>query len=321
MTRHLDRFPELNPKLATTKRLAQCSRLVRREDFARPIKGNPTFGDFLQSLPATLAGADLRYLARSIATSHCEGNIFLLMMGAHPIKTGLNPLICDLLRREIVNAVALNGACIIHDFELAYAGRTSENVGAGLADGTFGMAEETGAFLNNAVRRAAQEDLGLGEVIGREIQREELQYRDSSILATAYEMGTPVTVHVAIGADIIHMHPNADGAAIGKATLTDFHRLAAVIGNLSGGVALNLGSAVILPEVFMKALNLARNLGCRISDFTTADMDFTRHYRPRNNVVERPTVNGGRGIMLTGHHEIMFPLLAAAISEELQRHP
>jgi deoxyhypusine synthase len=241
------------------------------------------------------------------------------MAGAHPIKTGLSPLICELIRDGVVSAVATNGAAIIHDFELALAGRTSEDVGAGLSEGSFGMAQETGEFLNRAAAIAAQEGRGLGEIVGREITRGRLKHRAISIFATAYEAGAPATVHVAIGADIVHMHPNADGAAIGQATFADFHRLVDVVGTLSRGVALNLGSAVIMPEVFLKALNLCRNLGRKVRDFTTADMDFVRHYRPRVNVVERPTRNSGRGIMLTGHHEIMFPLLAAAVREQIRR--
>jgi hypothetical protein len=270
-------------------------------------------------LPETLAAADLRELARRIAASRRGGRNFLMLLGAHPLKVGLNPLICGMLRDGVLTAIATNGAAIIHDFELAFAGRTSEDVGAGLGDGSFGMAEETGAFLNRAARLAADEDRGLGEVVGREIVHARLRYRDASIFAAAYRAGAPATVHVALGADIIHMHPAADGAAIGKATLADFHRLAGVVGTLSRGVVLNLGSAVIMPEVFLKALNLCRNLGRKVRDFTTADMDFVRHYRPRVNVVERPTRNSGRGIMLTGHHEIMFPLLVAAVREQLRR--
>jgi deoxyhypusine synthase len=273
----------------------------------------------MDSLPAVLAAGQLRELARAIADAHRGGRTFLLMAGAHPIKTGLSPLICELLRDGILSAVATNGAAIIHDFELALAGRTSEDVGAGLEDGSFGMAEETGAFLNRAAAIAAQESRGLGEVVGQEIVAQGLKHREISIFAAAYEAGVPATVHVAIGADIIHMHPNADGAAIGKATLADFHRLTAVVGTLSDGVAVNLGSAVIMPEVFLKALNLCRNLGNTVRDFTAADMDFVRHYRPRVNVVERPTSDGGRGITLTGHHEIMFPLLVAAVREQLSR--
>ena len=311
-------LPPLNPSRARTRKLADLSRLVRLQDFARPHKAGASFAQFMDSLPAVLAAADLRELARRIARAHRTGRVFLLMSGAHPIKTGLSPLVCQLLRDGILSAVAMNGACIIHDFELAIAGRTSEDVGAGLGDGSFGMARETGEFLNQAASIAAQEGRGLGEIVGREISRRRLKHRAISIFATAYEIGAPATVHVAIGADIIHMHPNADGAAIGKATLADFHRLTQVVGSLSRGVALNLGSAVIMPEVFLKALNLCRNLGRKVRDFTTADMDFVRHYRPRVNVVERPTGATG-GFMLTGHHEIMFPLLVAAVREELRR--
>ena len=222
-----------------------------------------------------------------------------------------------MLRDGIISAIATNGAAIIHDFELAYAGRTSEDVGAGLAEGIFGMAEETGAFLNRAAKIAASENRGLGEIVGREILDAKLKFREQSVFATAYKFGAPATVHVTLGADIIHMHPDADGAAIGAATMADFHRLAAVVGELSRGVVINLGSAVVMPEVFLKALNLARNLGRKVTNFTAADMDFIRHYRPRNNVVERPTENGEPPHMLTGHHEVMFPLLAAAMREEL----
>jgi len=315
----IKKIVRLDPARASTRRLADLSRLVRRQDFARPFKPGSGFDRFLDSLPAILAAGELRELARRIARAHRAGRTFLLMGGAHSIKTGLSPLICELMREGIISAVAMNGAAIIHDFELAFAGRTSEDVGAGLADGSFGMARETGEFLNHAAALAAQEGRGLGEVIGREINRRRLKHRAISIFACAGELGIPATVHVALGADIIHMHPNADGAAIGRATLADFHRLAEVVGTLSRGVVLNLGSAVIMPEVFLKALNLSRNLGCKVRDFTSADMDFVRHYRPRVNVVERPTRNSGRGIMLTGHHEIMFPLLAAAVREELRR--
>jgi deoxyhypusine synthase len=261
----------------------------------------------------------LRELARRIASANRQRRNFLLMSGAHPIKVGLGPIICGMLRDGIISAIATNGAAIIHDFELAYAGRTSEDVGAGLSEGSFGMAEETGAFLNRAAKIAASEDLGLGEIVGREIQNAKLKFREQSVFATAYKIGAPASVHVTIGADIIHMHPDADGAAIGKASMADFHRLTAVVAELSRGVVINLGSAVVMPEVFLKALNLARNLGRTVTNFTAADMDFIRHYRPRNNVVERPTENGGHRIMLTGHHELMFPLLAAAVREEIAR--
>jgi deoxyhypusine synthase len=307
----------LDPRRARTRNLATLSRLVRRDSFASEVAPGASFRDFLESLPEVLGAAQLRELARAIANASRTERTFLLMSGAHPIKVGLGPIICGLLRDGIISAIATNGAAIIHDFELAYAGRTSEDVGAGLAEGIFGMAEETGAFLNRAAKIAASESKGLGEIVGREILAAKLKFREQSVFATAYKLGAPATVHVTVGADIIHMHPGADGGAIGAATMTDFHRLAAVVAQLSRGVVINLGSAVVMPEVFLKALNLARNLGRKVSNFTAADMDFIRHYRPRNNVVERPTEKSGRRIMLTGHHEVMFPLLAAAVREEL----
>jgi deoxyhypusine synthase len=273
--------------------------------------------EFLAALPDALAAKDLRDLADAIATAHRQRRSFILMMGAHPLKVGLGPLICELIRDGILSGIATNGAAIIHDFELALAGRTSEDVAAELIDGSFGMVEETGAFLTGAARLAAAEGRGLGEVVGREIERAKLKYRDASIFATAYAAGIPATVHVTLGADIIHMHPKANGAAIGAASFADFHKLAAMVAGLTRGVVLNLGSAVVMPEVFLKALNLARNLGHKVDRFTAADMDFVRHYRPRMNVVERPTMGGGRGIMLTGHHELMFPLLVAAVREAI----
>ncbi len=307
----------LDPRRARTRKLATLSRKVMRNQVASTVQAGSSIRDFFDSLPEVLAASDLRELARRIARAHRAGKPFLMLSGAHPIKVGLGPLICDLIRDGIVSAIAANGAAIIHDFELAFAGRTSEEVGEGLADGSFGMARETGEFLNRAAKLAATEGKGLGEVVGREIQENGLRFRDTSIFATAYRQNTPATVHVTIGADIIHMHPAADGSAIGQASMNDFHRLASVIGGLSNGVVLNLGSAVVMPEVFLKALNLARNLGSKVRNFTAADMDFIRHYRPRMNVLERPTGNGGRAIALTGHHEIMFPLLAAAVREEL----
>jgi len=307
----------LDPRRARTRKLATLSRLVRRDSFASEVDAGASFFDFLDSLPDVLGAAQLRELARAIADAHRSKRTFLLMTGAHPIKVGLSPIICGLLRDGVINAIATNGAAIIHDFELAYAGRTSEDVGAGLAEGIFGMAEETGAFLNRAAKLAASEGKGLGEIVGREILVAKLKFREQSVFATAYRLEAPATVHVTVGADIIHMHPAADGAAIGAATMADFHRLASVVAELSRGVVINLGSAVVMPEVFLKALNLARNLGRKVANFTAADMDFIRQYRPRNNVVERPTENGGHRIMLTGHHELMFPLLAAAVREEL----
>lgn len=311
----------IDPARARTQKLETLSRIVERKQLATPVKAGQSMRRFLDSLPEVLAARDLRELARSIAHARRGGRPFLLMMGAHPLKVGLGPIICDLIRDGVLSAIATNGAAMIHDFELAAAGRTSEDVSAGLADGSFGMAEETGALLNDAARAAAREGRGLGEVVGREIIRAKLKFRGQSVFATAYRAEAPATVHVAIGADIIHMHPAADGAVIGQASMADFHRLAAVVSELSRGVVVNLGSAVIMPEVFLKALNLARNLGRKVGAFTAADMDFIRQYRPRMNVVDRPTRDGGRGFVLTGHHELMFPLLVAAVREELVRRP
>ena len=312
---------DLNPSQARTRSLASLSRKVCRAQFAQPIAADATFRAFLGSLPDVLAARDLLQLAHCIGAARRAGRLCLLMMGAHPLKVGLGPLICDLIRGGVFNALATNGAAMIHDFELAFAGRTSEDVGAGLSDGSFGMAEETGNFLNNAAKTAAHEGRGLGEVVGREIFRGRLKFAGDSIFACAYHAGISATVHVTLGADIIHMHPSADGAAIGAATMADFHRMVSVVGGLSRGVVVNFGSAVVMPEVFLKALNLARNLGRSVSGFSAADMDFIRHYRPRLNVVERPTRDGGRAFALIGHHEIMFPLLAAAIRVELDGYP
>lgn len=274
-----------------------------------------TVGDFLAGLPDILAAADLRQIAATVADRYRRGRTIALGMGAHPIKVGLSPLIIELMERGVLSAVAMNGACIVHDFEMAYHGATSEDVAAALDSGDFGMARETGEFLNRAISEHGGG--GLGAAVGRAIAAAELPRASLSILAAGVRLGIPVTVHVGIGTDIIHMHPSADGAAIGAASLHDFRLLAGVAGRLHRGVFINLGSAVIIPEVFLKALNLARNVGQRVDELVTVDMDFMRHYRPGVNVVQRPTQTGGRGHRLTGHHEIMFPLLCAAIIEQI----
>ncbi len=279
-----------------------------------PLPGMP-LREFLASLPDILAARDLRVVARLIAQRHRGGRLVILGMGAHPIKVGLSPLIIDFMRRRILSAVAMNGAGIIHDFELAYHGETSEDVAAGLESGQFGMAEETSRFLNDATAAGCND--GLGYAVGRAILAAKLPHADLSILAAGVRFGVPVTVHVGVGTDIIHMHPSADGAAIGAASLRDFRILAGLAQRLDRGVFINLGSAVLIPEVFLKALNLARNVGGRVGRLVTLDMDFVRQYRPRLNVVERPTVPDGQGFQLTGHHEIMFPLLCAAVLDAL----
>ena len=230
------------------------------------------------------------------------------------IKAGLNPVILDLLREGWISALALNGAGIIHDFELAFAGRTSEDVAASIKTGRFGMARETGELLNAAISDGAAEGLGLGESVGRMIARSRFPYRRLSLLGESWRLGRPASVHVAIGTDIIHMHPAADGAAIGAASLRDFHLIARRVADLGGGgVFLNVGSAVLLPEVFLKAVSLARNAGRRLDGFSTAVFDFNHHYRPAENVARRPLGRTGKGFYFIGHHEIMVPLLAAAL--------
>ena len=283
---------------------------------AKPLPAGSGFSDFWQSLPDALAARDLKTVAEKIATARLEGRPVVLGMGAHPIKVGLSPIIIDLIERGIITAVATNGAAIIHDFELAFIGRTSEDVAEELSKGTFGMARETGAFLNRAIKNGVRDGLGLGASIGRTIfSGRSFPNKGKSIFAAGYRREIPMTVHVTIGADIIHMHPSADGAMIGEASLRDFRLFASVLAGLDGGVYINLGSAVVMPEVFLKALTVARNLGHRTENITTVNMDFIQQYRPRENVLRRPTLQGGASYALTGHHEIMLPLLAAGISE------
>ena len=292
---------------------------VQRSNFAKLWTSGRSFKTFLDSLPDILAVQTVREVTKAIVRAHQRGRPIIVGMGAHVIKVGLGPLIADLMERGIVTAVAMNGSVIIHDFELAFMGHTSEEVDAEIDSGRFGMAEETGRLLNEAITLGMKEGQGLGESLGLYIIRHKTQFphRDTSLLATGARLGMPVTVHVAVGTDIIHMHPSADGAAIGACSLLDFRRLAAVVAGMEGGVYLNLGSAVILPEVFLKNVSLGRNLGHKLRDITTINMDFLTHYRPITNVVRRPTQKGGKGYQLTGHHEIMVPLLTAAVLEEL----
>lgn len=312
------RFRPVHPRRLRTYSLRSRTSKVHLKDFGTPWTPKTPFSEFINRLPAILAAAEFRDVVDAIVAAHRGGHLVLAGMGAHVIKVGLSPVIVDLMERGIVGAVALNGAGIIHDFEIAYAGHTSEDVGAVVGKGAFGMARETGELLNRAIRRGARKRWGIGRAVGEMIEGERLPHRDTSILGTAARLRIPATVHVAIGTDIIHMHPAMDGAATGKATLTDFRLLTDVVGALERGVYLNIGSAVILPEVFLKALTLARNMGRKVERFTTVNMDFLQHYRPITNVVRRPTQNKGRGISLTGHHEIMVPLLAAAVLEHLR---
>ncbi len=279
-----------------------------------------SFAAFLQSLPDVLAARDLRAVIAGVAAAARAGRGVVLLVGGHVVKVGVGPLVRMLIARGVVTHVALNGAAAIHDFELAAFGGTSEDVETGLADGSFGMAEETGAEMNAAVAAAARAGQGMGEgLAGALASRTPLPGREASVLLAAHEHAVPVTVHAAIGAEIIHQHPSADGAALGATSHRDFRRLAGSLPALDqGGAVLNLGSAVVLPEVFLKALTIARNLDSgRPTHFLAADFDMQRHYRPRMNVVQRPTRAGGTGYMLTGHHELMLPLLVWGVLEVL----
>jgi hypothetical protein len=287
---------------------------------ATPPAGNQSFKAFLDSLPDVLAARDLRAVIAGVARAARARRGVVLLLGGHVVKVGLGPLIGAWLQRGIVTHLALNGAAAIHDYELAAFGGTSEDVESGLADGTFGMAEETGAEMNAAIARAAAAGQGMGEGLARALgERPALPGGDSSVLLAALRHDVPVTVHAAIGAEIIHQHPSTDGAALGATSHRDFRRLAGSLPALNqGGAVLNLGSAVVLPEVFLKALTIARNLhGGAPTHFLAADLDMQRHYRPRVNVVQRPTRAGGSGYQLTGHHEIMVPLLVWGVVEEL----
>jgi len=282
------------------------------EDLARPV--TPRMAELLEALPRILAGLDLRTAVDATASAARAGRPVVAMIGGHVIKTGCGPLLIQLMEARVLAAVAMNGAAAIHDYELARFGRTSEDVAASLGAGTFGMAAETSRDMNAATARAAREGLGLGEALGADLLEREAPHRSSSVLAEAARRGLPVTVHVALGTDILHQHASADGAAIGEATLRDFRILAGRLEDFHGGVALNIGSAVILPEVFLKAFSVAANLGADLTGITTVNFDFIRHYRPRTNVVERPTAEGrGRGLELVGHHEILLPLFVAGV--------
>ncbi|MBN2061470.1 MAG: deoxyhypusine synthase family protein [Deltaproteobacteria bacterium] len=305
-------------KNVKTYPLKDRSSKVKKDDFAKTWKSGGDMTGWLNSLPDILAARDIKKIVDNIVRAAKSRKMIILAMGAHVIKVGLNPIIIDLMERGIIKCLALNGAGIIHDFELALAGHTSEDVSARLGDGSFGMAEETGSFLNEAIIRGAAKGYGLGKSVGEMLVEKDCPFRDISILSRAYNLDIPVTVHVAIGTDIIHFHPKADGASIGKTSHFDFRIFAECVANLEEGVFINLGSAVILPEVFLKAVTLVRNLGHDIKRFTTINMDFIQSYRPMTNVVSRPTLEGGEGYSLTGHHEIMFPLLAAAVIERLE---
>ncbi|NIS59363.1 MAG: hypothetical protein GTO13_01250 [Proteobacteria bacterium] len=311
------RFDQIDPGKIKTVSLMGRKSAVGIDDFSKAYTKGSTFGDFYEAIPNILAGRDFRNIVQSIVDTFQEKRMAVLAMGAHPIKVGLSSIINSLIERGVFKAVAMNGACIVHDVEVALAGRTSEDVTEELDQGTFGMTKETAEFINEALREGVPRGLGLGESLGRKLLDGNLAYGSLSIIATGSRLGIPITVHVAIGTDVIHMHPSTDGAIIGEGSYRDFKIFSSIISKLEGGVYLNLGSAVILPEIFLKALSLVRNLGHQVDRFTTINMDFLQHYRPMVNVVNRPTRKGGKGYSLIGHHEIMFPLLAAAVMEKI----
>jgi len=303
----------------STYPLASRKSKVSRTAFSRPHRRGAPFAAFLDGLPRILAGETLLALRDEVRRARTRRRPVIWGLGAHVIKVGLAPVLIDLMERGFVTAIAMNGAGIVHDFEVAVAGRTSEDVLAGLGKGSFGMARETGEEVNRAIVDGDRDGLGLGAAVGRYLatRRPRARHVDASLLAAAWRLGMPATVHVAIGTDIVHMHPACDPAALGRASHLDFRTFAGEVARLGGGgVYLNVGSAVVLPEVFLKAVTLARNLGHRLSDFATANLDFLQSYRPGTNVVERPVKGSGRGYRLTGHHEILVPLLAAALVEK-----
>jgi hypothetical protein len=284
--------------------------------FCRPHEKGGTVSEFLQGLPGILASRNLKDLAHAVVNARSNGKTIVWGMGGHVIKTGLSPILIDLMDRGLVSALALNGACIIHDFEIALTGSTSEDVEVQLQTGAFGMAEETGREVNQAIQEGVADGLGIGESLGRYLANTNPAFGRYSLLLQAYLRNIPATVHVTIGADIIHNHPSVSPAAIGEGSHRDFRLLASLIEGLNeGGVYLNCGSAVTLPEVFLKCVTLVRNSGRLLQNFTTANLDFIQHYRPTENVLKRPLKNGGRGIPITGHHEIILPLLAAWLVE------
>jgi hypothetical protein len=294
---------------------------VKASDFAHPPAGDHSFRAFLDALPDVLVARDFRNVVRAVADAKRRDRGVIVMLGGHIVKTGLAPVLIELMERGIVTHVAMNGSAAIHDYEVARFGATSEDVAAGLRDGTFGMAEETGREMNEAFIHGMSAGLGMGETLGVALASATLANPELSLLLAAHRLGIPLSVHAALGAEIIHQHPAASGAAIGDTSHRDFRRLAHSIAGIDeGGVVLNLGSAVIMPEVFLKALTIARNLGDgRPQGFTTVDLDMQRHYRPRMNVVQRPTLQSGKGYEITGHHEIMVPLLVWAVVDELTR--
>ena len=312
------RWKPVDMSAVTTYPLQDRINKVSIHDFATLPESETDLSPFLASLPKILKGSDFLTLVDDIVAAYQHEKPVIVMMGGHVIKCGLSPLLMALVKRGVITGFAFNGASSIHDFEIALIGETSEDVSAYLQNGQFGMWEETGQLMNTAIQHAADTGIGMGEALGKQLIEMEAPYNAYSLLAAGIQHDIPITVHVAIGTDIIHQHPRADGAAIGAASFTDFRLLTQLVTDLEdGGVVLNLGSAVILPEVFLKALTIARNLGNTVSNFTAANFDMNQQYRPVENVVKRPTEMGGKGYTFTGHHELMIPLLVQAVLSRL----
>ena len=311
--------PEADLSRVRTVPVMRRPNKVSADEFAKPPAKDRSFHAFVASLPDILVARDFRRVVDAIVNAAKKKRAVVVMLGGHIVKTGLAPLLRTLIERDVVTHVAMNGSAAIHDFEIARFGGTSEDVAAGLKDGTFGMADETGREMNEAFVAGSKNELGMGESLAVALSKSKLVHPELSVILAAHERNVPVTVHAALGAEIIHQHPAASGAAIGDTSHRDFRRLAASLYALDdGGVALNLGSAVIMPEVFLKALTIARNINKgRPQNFVTCDLDMLRHYRPRMNVVQRPTLQSGKGYEITGHHELMVPLLVWAVLDRL----
>ena len=308
----------INLNQIKTYSIRQRHSKVNKVDFAKAPAKRKSFSQFLAGLPNILKAKDLRAIVEAIVKAKDEKKAVIFMAGAHVIKCGLNPVLIELIKKKVITCICLNGAGIIHDFEIAFQGKTSEDVGENLTEGKFGMGKETAEFLNHAVEEGVRDGLGLGDAVAQKISVAKLPYKNLSLLYQAYKNKIPVCVFVAVGTDIIHQHPSFNAALTAEGSLRDFYTLTERIEQLNnGGVVLNFGSAVILPEVFLKALNLARNLGNKVKDFTTANFDMVYHYRPSQNIVSRPVASGGRGYYIVGHHEIMLPLLAQGIIEKI----
>lgn len=310
-----DKFEQIDLDNIKTYELDSRPSKVTIKDFAKPVGENSSLSEFLDGLPNILAVNSLREIAAQIRRARDLGKPVVWGIGGHVVKTGLAPVLIDLMKRGFVSAIASNGSVLVHDTEIALVGFTSEDVDATLGKGDFGAARETGEILNLAAQGGARDGVGLGEAMGRELLSQIPHYADQSLLCQAYINKIPFTAHLTIGADIGHFHPTSDGASLGATSHSDFKLFCSIVKELNGGgVYLNLGSAVTMPEIFLKAVTVVRNLGFELQDFTTANFDFIQHYRPQTNVVRRPTANGaGHGFSLTGHHEIMIPLLAAQI--------